>query len=210
MDMRGMPLIPDYVQELYCENSNLTVLPTLPKSLRRLHVQNNGLQSLPKLPKSLLFLYCSNNRLRSLPSLPKHLLELDCSRNHIHRLPKLPTSLYFLRISHNRLSYLPILPASLIVPNRFALEPFPDYDKCTYIVSHSNPWNPLFATHLRTGVRAGVQAYHEDVQRRLQSIAVLRTLDSLSEDVLACIGSFLSGIDRSVVQQTKTLLAMIE
>jgi hypothetical protein len=34
--------------------------------------------------------------------------------------------------------------------------------------------------------------------------------DGMNDDVLACVGSFLSGMNSSVVKQTKFLLDMIE
>jgi hypothetical protein len=210
MNLRYLPEIPEYVQELHCNNNRLMDLPPLPKSLRRLSCDNNFLQSLPKLPKSLLFLYCSNNRLRVLPSLPKNLVEMDCSRNRIVRLPKLPHQLYFLRVSHNRLLYLPPLPESLSMPIMFLLEPTPDLDKFTYIVFHNNDWNPLFESYLAKGLVKGVRAYHADINRRLQNMAALQTIRVLHDDVLACIGSFLTGINSHSVKQTKGLLDMIE
>lgn len=210
MNLRCLPSIPEYVQELLCDNNKLTVLPALPKSLRRLSISNNFLQRLPKLPKSLLFLYCSNNKLLCLPPLPKHLLELDCSMNRIHRLPKLPYDLTFLHVSHNRLQYLPLLPDSLSLPATFSIEPSPSMDTFTYIVFHDNPWNPLFEDYLAKGIRLGVQAYHMDINRRLQNIAAMQTIDSLNDDIFACVGSFLSGIDSHVLKQTKFLVSMIE
>lgn len=209
MNLRFLPEIPEYVKELICDNNKLSVLPTLPKSLQRLSSTNNFLQSLPKLPKSLLFLYCSNNRLSSLPSLPKNLLELDCSVNLLRRLPKLPSQLYFLRVSHNRLHYLPLLPDSLSLSATIEPKPSPDMDKFTYIVFHNNVWNPVFEEHLEKGVKVGVHAYHADINTRLQNIVALQSV-TINDDILACVGSFLSGIDNTVVKQTKFLLDMIE
>ena len=210
MNLRYLPELPEYVQELHCDNNRLMELPTLPNSLRRLSCDNNVLQSLPKLPKSLLFLYCSNNRLRVLPSLPQNLLEVDCSRNQLCRLPKLPPQLYFLRVSHNRLQYLPLLPDSLSIPTTFILEPSPDLDKFTYIVFYNNEWNPFFESCLEKGIANGVRAYHADIHTRLQNMAALQTIHVLSHDVLACVGSFLTGVSSHALQQTKSLLNMIE
>ena len=210
MNLRFLPALPDYVLELHCDNNKLMALPTLPKSLRRLSCINNFLQGLPKLPKSLLFLHCSMNRLEVLPSLPKNLLELDCNHNRLYKMPKLPPQLYFLRVSYNRLNHLPLLPESLSVPAVFTVEPSPEMDKFTYIVFHTNPWNPLFESHIKKGIKVGVQAYHSDVERRLTNIAALGTIDGMNDDVLACVGSFLSGMNSSVVKQTKFLLDMIE
>ena len=210
MNLRCLPAIPEYVLELHCDNNRLSSLPTLPPSLRRLRCNNNLLQSLPRLPKTLLFLHCSKNKLRSLPSLPKHLLELDCPHNRIYRLPKLPPQLYFLRVSHNRLRYLPPLPDSLSTPSIFKIDPSPELDVCTYIIYHSNPWNSLFEKYNTKGIAIGVQAYHLDINRRLQTLAAMQTLTSINDDVLACIGSFVSGKNGHVLQQTKFLLDMIE
>ena len=206
MNLKFLPEIPDYVQELNCDNNKLMFLPTLPKTLRRLSANNNYLKSLPKLPKSLLFLYCSNNRLTYLPSLPQSLLEIDCSVNQIVRLPKLPSQLYFFRISQNRLQYLPLLPDSLSTPSIPSL----DLDKITYIAFHNNAWNPLFEKYLKKGIKTGVHAYHSDVNKRLQTIAALQTIRALNDDVLGCIGSFLTGIESHTVSQTKQLIDMIK
>ncbi len=210
MNLRFLPPIPEYVHELHCDNNKLNYLPTLPSSLRRLSCNNNFLLSLPRLPKNLIFLHCSNNKLRSLPSLPKNLLELDCPFNRIDRLPKLPSQIYFLRVSHNRLRYLPLLPDSLSIPCMFEVDSSPNLDKFTYIIYHNNLWNPLFETYLEKGIKHGVRAYHEDVKSRLQNIAALQTVDAINSDVLACVGSFLSGKHGHVLQQTKFLLDMIE
>jgi len=206
MNLKFLPEIPDYVQELICDNNKLMALPTLPKTLRRLRVNNNYLKSLPKLPKSLLFLCCSNNKLSHLPALPLNILEIDCSVNQIRRLPKLPSQLYFFRVSHNRLQYLPLLPDSLSTPTISSL----DLDKIAYIAFHNNEWNPLFEKYLAKGIKTGVQAYHADINKRLQTVAALQTLHELNDDVLACIGSFLTGVDNHTVNQTKHLLDMIE
>lgn len=210
MNLLSLPFLPEYVQELHCDNNRLSFLPTLPSSLRRLSCNNNFLRNLPKLPKSLLFLHCSKNYLNALPSLPKNLLELDCPFNRIYRFPKLPSQLYFLRVSHNRLQYLPLLPDSLSIPCVFEVDPTPEFDKFAYIIYHDNAWNPLFEKHVAKGIKHGVPAYHEDVAKRLQNIAALQTLCTFNDDVLACASSFLSGKRGHVLQQTKFLLDMIE
>ena len=36
MNLLSLPFIPEYVQELHCDNNKLNFLPALPSSLRRL------------------------------------------------------------------------------------------------------------------------------------------------------------------------------
>lgn len=210
MNLRFLPKIPDYVQELHCDNNKLYALPSLPASLRRLSCNNNFLKSLPKLPKSLLFLYCSNNKLLWLPSLPKNLLELDCSVNRLRQLSKIPSQLYFLHVSQNILKHLPVLPDSLYTPSVFEADTYYESNKSAYIVFHNNAWNPLFEKYLSKGIKIGVNAYHLDINTRLKNLAALQTINALNADILACVGSFLSGSDGHTVKQTRCLLDMIE
>jgi len=209
MNLRFLPEIPDYVQELYCDNNKLTVLPTLPLTLRGLYCKHNYLQSLPRLPPSLIFLYCSNNKLVSLPSLPKNLRELDCSYNKLYRLPRLPLELHFLHIANNRLRHLPLLPESLPFLQLCECEHFTDVEKFIYMTVHNNSWNPLFERHLAKGLKQGIQSYHLDVNQRLHNLIPLQAIN-VNNDVLDCIGSFLSGKDGTMANQILFLLAMIE
>ena len=49
------------LEELYCNNNQLTTLPTLPQNLKKVFCSNNQLTTLPTLPPNLAELYCYNN-----------------------------------------------------------------------------------------------------------------------------------------------------
>ena len=99
--------LPNSLQELNCENNQLTELSLLPNSLQKLFLDNNQLKELPILPDSLQYLFCSINKLTELPKLPNLLQKLDCDNNKIKKLPNLPNSLQYLYCCHNPLEALP-------------------------------------------------------------------------------------------------------
>ncbi len=103
----------DGLQNLDCQNNQLTSLPSLPMALQTLSCINNQLTSLPNLPASLRSLYCSYNQLTSLPNLPAILQNLDCQNNQLTSLPNLPANLQGFDCSQNQLTSLPSLPATL-------------------------------------------------------------------------------------------------
>jgi Leucine-rich repeat (LRR) protein len=59
------------------------VLPVLPDGLIFLGCDNNKITELPVLPNGLIFLGCSYNLLNELPVLPNGLIELYCDDNPI-------------------------------------------------------------------------------------------------------------------------------
>ena len=81
------------LEELYCNNNQLTTLPTLPPNLKKVFCYNNKLTLLPNLPPNLKKVFCSNNQLTLLPTLPQNLEELYCSNNQLTLLPTLPPNL---------------------------------------------------------------------------------------------------------------------
>ena len=101
------------LEELYCNNNQLTTLPTLPPNLKKVFCYNNKLTLLPNLPPNLKKVFCSNNQLTLLPTLPQNLEELYCSNNQLNSLPTLPQNLAELYCSNNQLTLLPTLPPNL-------------------------------------------------------------------------------------------------
>ncbi len=111
--LTALPTLPASLTLLYCYFNQLTALPPLPASLTLLYCQDNQLTALPQLPASLNQLDCNNNQLTALPQLPASLTKLYCWNNQLTALPSLPTSLTLLFCGNNQLTTLPILPDSL-------------------------------------------------------------------------------------------------
>jgi len=105
---RNLTYLPDLsrfykLEELRCNNNQLTKLPELNATLKRLYCCNNKLTELPPLNNKLETLYCNNNRLTSLPSLNER-LETFCFvqtpiynlimdiRNDIHKTNLVPST----------------------------------------------------------------------------------------------------------------------
>lgn len=110
---KDIPILPEKLEEFYCDNNNLTHLPELLDTIKVLWCYNNRLKILAKLPKQLNNLDCKNNILKALHRLPELLEQLICSNNHLIYLPELPKSLTVLNCNNNKLTYLPKLPKSL-------------------------------------------------------------------------------------------------
>jgi Leucine-rich repeat (LRR) protein len=108
-----LPTLPPNLKKVFCSNNQLTTLPTLPPNLKKVFCSNNKLTLLPTLPLNLKVLYCSNNQLALLPTLPQNLEELYCSNNQLTSLPTLPQNLAELYCSNNQLTLLPTLPPNL-------------------------------------------------------------------------------------------------
>ena len=53
LNLRGLPDLPNSLQELDCSHNFLSILPTLPVSLKYLNCGNNLLSSLPDFPPNL-------------------------------------------------------------------------------------------------------------------------------------------------------------
>jgi Leucine-rich repeat (LRR) protein len=98
--------IVENLQELSCQNNQLTSLPLMP-NLQRLYCDNNQLTSLPPMP-NLKYLDCDDNQLTSLPSMP-NLRELWCRNNQLTSLPSMP-NLQKLYCRNNQLTSLPPMP----------------------------------------------------------------------------------------------------
>lgn len=104
---------------LYIRNNNLKVLPFLPDSLEELYCDNNQLTTLSpmhgqQLPKSLKILKCNDNQLTCLDDygliLPNSLTTLFCCNNKIKYLPddyQIPLEMKRMEFSNNCLEYFP-------------------------------------------------------------------------------------------------------
>lgn len=101
------------LQDLKCNNNNLTFLPTLPNNLQYLYCYFNQLSDLPTLPSNLLYLFCSNNKFTFLPPMPDYLQILICDYNQLTTLPSLPDNLVTLYFSNNKFTTLTTLPSGL-------------------------------------------------------------------------------------------------
>ncbi len=109
-----LPPLPNNLQTLDCNFTNLAELPQLPASLTFLNCQANSLTFLPSLPSGLQRLYCNSNLLQSLPALPNGLNYLSCSLNQIKNLPTLPSTLATLTID-DAICCIPNIVAGLII-----------------------------------------------------------------------------------------------
>ena len=104
IDLNGIEIFTN-LEDLYCDNNQLTSLPDLPSKLKNLSCYNNKLTSLPEeLPSNLKFLDCDDNKLTSLPDLPSKLETLYCYNNKLTELPDL-SNLKYLNCWNNNLPY---------------------------------------------------------------------------------------------------------
>jgi len=60
-ELRRISDLYPYLQSLYCDNNELSVLPGLPSSLDTLECNDNKLKVLPRLPEGLTSIVCHNN-----------------------------------------------------------------------------------------------------------------------------------------------------
>ena len=112
--LRSLPTLPDTLETLICQNSQISSLPSLPNSLKYLSVSNNpNILSLPNLPNSLRTLACCSTSIKTLPVLPNELTDLYCCHTSLKSLPPLPESLGYLDISHTQIRFLPELPKEI-------------------------------------------------------------------------------------------------
>lgn len=123
------PPIPDWIESLSIEFTEINELPRLPKHLRRLYICRSNLErlpdrlpgdifelileyihridKLPPLPNKLGKLVCVNTSIRELPPLPEDLYLLYCWDNQLTRLPRIPTRLRYFRCAGNPFSEMP-------------------------------------------------------------------------------------------------------
>lgn len=77
------------LENLSCDNNNITILPSLPSTLKTFYCNNNRIGTLSGLPDGITTLGCSHNKLTSLPLLPE-LEYLYCNNNELTSLPLSP------------------------------------------------------------------------------------------------------------------------
>jgi len=94
----------DTLQELFCENNNISQLESLPRDLTILNCSNNNLTDLPQLSNNLEVLICNGNDLHFLPELPNSIEELDITNTYIYDIPNIPSHLKKLKIPNKILS----------------------------------------------------------------------------------------------------------
>lgn len=127
--------LPNSIQYLYANNSNISTLTSLPSSLFSIYINDNSLTSLPTLPNNLTTLNIDRNQIKSLPTLPSviqsiswqgnqldsvkpfvasgSLKTLYLDNNNLKALPTLPSGLTFLSIKANSFDSFPKLPSLL-------------------------------------------------------------------------------------------------
>ncbi len=113
LNITSLPPLPNSLQYLHCNGTQISYLPPLPDSLQFLNCSYTQISSLPPLPNSLQYLFCSNIQITSLPSLPNSLQHLFCSNTQITSLPPLPDTLRQLNCPYTQITSLPPLPDSL-------------------------------------------------------------------------------------------------
>jgi Leucine-rich repeat (LRR) protein len=101
------------LEELYCENNEITELDNLPPNLKILICNNNKITNLDNLPQGLEKLDCSTNNISSLDNLPFNLKILNCCGNNISSLDNLPPNLEILWCGTDILISLDNLPRNL-------------------------------------------------------------------------------------------------
>jgi Leucine-rich repeat (LRR) protein len=197
--LTSLPDLPSSLKILECDKNTITLLPDLPKSLEYLDCETNRLSHLPAIPDSLEVLYCGDNQLTAIPPLPNSLLELSCGSNLLTILPPLPSRLIEFSCGDNRLTHLPIFPPTLQ----------PHFLECFL----QNPWN----THFELSMEhedwiAGIQDYHvaiRDTKRRGKQVFLLYHIQTLSDDILHVVSSFLSGREGTMRHQIQALKAYV-
>jgi len=111
LKLNELPILPENIKHLYCNNNLLKNLNNLPKNLISLKCDNNLLININNLPNTLTDLHCHNNNIKTI-ILPKNLKVLKCDENEISNLI-LPDTLIYLDCSENNITILN-LPESLI------------------------------------------------------------------------------------------------
>jgi uncharacterized repeat protein (TIGR01451 family) len=110
--LTGITYFPN-LNELWCDNNQLSVLPQIPSSLDLFSCRGNQLTSLPPLPPHLRDLSCQDNQLTILPHLPETIRGIDCYNNQLTSIPNFPDSLTIIWCNNNQLTNLPRIPSKL-------------------------------------------------------------------------------------------------
>ena len=113
MKLKSLPVLPNFIKILYCNNNKLIELPDkMPNSLQKIYCSNNQITKLPdKIPDSLQQICCKFNKIIKLPGkMPDSLQKIYCNNNQITKLPnKMPASLQKIDCSANQIIELPLL-----------------------------------------------------------------------------------------------------
>lgn len=107
--------IPNWIESLSIESTEINELPCLPINLRRLYISDTTLACLPDyLPNTLKEIILERSpRINKLPPLPNKLSKLICVTTSVCELPDLPHDLYILYCWNNELTRLPRIPRGL-------------------------------------------------------------------------------------------------
>lgn len=103
------------LDELHCQNNNLTSIPTFSK-LRRLNADHNNIEILATQPELVSLSIC-HNRLKKLPKLPK-LIKLIANNNNIEQVD-VYSELELVDLGHNKLTSFTINNLCLYVSLEF-------------------------------------------------------------------------------------------
>ena len=101
------------LENLSCNNNNLTTIPELPSQITTLSIKSNNLNNITDLPENLLHLDLRYNSLSTVPELPNNMESLKLCFNNFTTIPNLPDSLIILFFAYNELDGLPIFPPKL-------------------------------------------------------------------------------------------------
>ena len=108
-EINELPRLPVHLRRLYISRTTLNCLPeVLPTKLMELIVENCPMvEKLPPLPLNLNKFVCIGTSVRELPGLPEDLYMMFCCENQLNRLPKIPTGLRYLRCAGNPFADIP-------------------------------------------------------------------------------------------------------
>lgn len=101
------------LENLSCNNNNLTTIPELPSQITTLSIKSNNLNFINNLPENLIDLDLRYNSLNNVPELPNNMEVLKLCFNNFTTIPDLPDSLRVLFFAYNALDALPIFPPKL-------------------------------------------------------------------------------------------------
>jgi hypothetical protein len=133
-------LLPPNIEELLCNNCNISLMMNLPKSLKyieclnnkltnteaftelynlkQLHINNNNLYNINNLPNNIELLVCDdNNNLEIINNLPEKLLQIYLNKCNIKYIKNFNNNLKEIECQFNNLKQLPELPNGLKILN---------------------------------------------------------------------------------------------
>jgi len=103
MNIRNVPLLPNSLLSLHCEECALIRITSLPQFLVKMVAYKNNIYVIDcQFPTSLKVLNLSENRLYSIPSLPTGITDVNISKNLFETIPNIPSSVCKLDIRENK------------------------------------------------------------------------------------------------------------